>query len=144
MSGFPHHFETTLNLVDGQNATMASGNLPGVSVTVPPEFKGPGTGWSPEGLQLSAVASCVAFTFAYMARMMKVEYSDLSIAAKGAVDLMPDKRMHFSEIHLTPSLKLGNPGDEAKLAGMWQKTEQQCIISNSLKTPVHIEATVLK
>ncbi len=144
MAGFPHHFVTTVQLTDAQNGSIQAGSLPPAQIAVPAEFHGPGTGWSPEGLQLSAVASCIAFTFAYITKMMKVEYSNLKIDAKGAVDLMPDKRMHFSEIHLTPSLTLTNPADESKLPGMWQKTEQQCIISNSLKTPVHIAATVLK
>ncbi len=143
MKNLPHHFQATVKLDAHLAGSFGAEGLSAVPLTAPVEFDGPGTGYSPEALLLASVASCVALTFQVIAKMMKVECSNLQIKASGVVDALPDKRMHFASIELTPSLKLANADDAAKLPKMWQNTEKHCLISNSLQAPVHIAETQL-
>lgn len=145
MHPLPHNYSMTLNYNGNMEAVAQCAGQADFAVSAPAEFGGPASGWSPEGLLLNSVASCIALTFANIASMMKVEFSNLTIAASGVVDNMEgEKRMHFSSITLQPSLTLANPADEAKLAKIWENTEKFCLVSNSINTPVHIDAAMVQ
>lgn len=140
MHKLPHNYRMTLNYTGNMEGSLHTENQTDIKLSAPPEFDGPGTGWSPETLFLSSISGCMALTFAAIAKGSKVEYSDLTLAVEGVVDAMADKRMHFSEIKVKPRLKLANPADESKMPRMWESVEKHCLVSNSVQTPVKIEA----
>lgn len=145
MHPLPHQYRMTLQYNGGLAGALNSTDQAAIPFAAPVEFDGPGTGWSPETLLLSSVSGCIALTFAAICKMMKVEFSHLEISATGIVENIPgDKRMHFSRIELQPALQLTNPADEGKLPKIWENTEKHCLVSNSLKTPVHIQPPQLK
>jgi peroxiredoxin-like protein len=143
MHPLPHHYTITCRYTGAMEGTLDTADQATINLSAPKEFGGPGSGWSPEALFLNAVTGCIALTFSVIANMMKVEYRDLAFEAIGTVDAMEGKRMHFSKIELKPSLTLANAADESKLPKIWENTEQHCLVSNSLKTPVEIATTQL-
>ncbi|MBI2342801.1 MAG: OsmC family protein [Deltaproteobacteria bacterium] len=145
MHPLPHRYHVALTYRGDKTGALTTDGQPTIGFSAPKEFDGPGSGWSPETLLLNAVAACVTLTFGAIAAMMQVEYRDLTIEATGTVDKIEGgKQMHFSEITLRPTLRLANPADESKLPKMWESTEKHCLVSNSLKTPVHIAAPTLR
>lgn len=143
MHPLPHQYTITLQYTGAMEGQVTSAGQPTIKFSAPKEFDGPGTGWSPETMLLSSVTSCIALTFQIVAKMMGVAFSELTFAAEGIVNTFDGKRMHFEKITLTPSLKLTDPAQEGKLGKIWENTEKHCIISNSLKTAVHIAPTQL-
>ncbi len=144
MHPLPHHYTVRLRYDGNMEGAAETNGQPSVKYSAPKEFDGPATGWSPEAMLLGSISSCIALTFQAVAKMMGVGFSDLLITAEGTVNALEGKRMHFAEITLTPSLKLADPAHEGKLPKIWENTEKHCIISNSLKTTVHIAHTELR
>ena len=144
MKPLPHEYSVNLSYNGNMEGALNSEGQTTINYAAPVDFDGPGTGWSPETMLLASVSSCVALTFASIAKMMKVDFTDLQIQVKGIVNNMPnEKRMHFAEIALQPALKLGNPPDESKLPKIWENTEKHCLVSNSLTSKITIAPTQL-
>jgi peroxiredoxin-like protein len=139
MHPLPHTYQINCTFTGNKEASVGCAGQPTIKMSVPKEFDGPNTGWSPEAMFLNALAGCVAFTFSTIAGMMKLDFSNLMIAATGTVEAHPDKRMYFSKVTLQPSLTLANPADESKLPKMWENTEKHCLVSNSVQCPVEIQ-----
>ena len=124
MHPFPHKYEMTYTDTGSQEGLMSCGELPDVKVSAPKEFDGPNTGWSPENLFLSSIGACIALTFGAIAKMMNVEYSNLTLTMSGSVDKFEGNRMKFTSITIKPSLTLANPADESKLGKILENTEK--------------------
>lgn len=143
MHPLPHHYKISLQYTGALEGRLTAEGQPPLLFAAPKEFDGPGTGWSPETMFLNAVTACIALTFQIVAKMMGVGFNDFTIRAEGIVNTFEGKRMHFEAITLTPSLTLTDPTQEGKLPKIWENTEKHCLVSNSLKTAVHIAPTQL-
>ncbi len=88
MHPLPHTYKVDFVYKDGMQGELSTAGRDVLPCSAPPEFDGPGTGWSPEALFLNAIAGCVALTFASIAKMMKVEFSEFELAVVGKVDVM--------------------------------------------------------
>lgn len=143
MKPLPHRYDVQLKGGPGGHAHLSSLGRPDLPTAPPLEFDGPGDAWSPEHLLLSAVASCFLFTFRAVARAAHIEFADLTIHADGTVDRQAGVTM-FTNILLRPRLVVRPGTNRETLAQVLAKTEKACLVSASLKTPVHFEADVVE
>ncbi|GAB4026341.1 OsmC family protein [Spirosoma gilvum] len=113
-----------------------------IEVATPPEFpKGMPGVWSPEHLLIAAVSSCFMTTFLAVAENSKLNFEDFSCRAIGVLGNVDNKLM-ISEIKLFPSVLLNHEGDTDKAQRVLQKTEQACLVTNSVKSRVTMEPRV--
>lgn len=113
-----------------------------VEVATPPEFpKGMEGIWSPEHLFVASVSSCLMTTFLAIAEFSKLDYESIDIKATGTLEKV-DGTFMMSEILLEPEVVLPEGGNAEKAERILQKSEAACLITNSIKTSVHMKPTV--
>jgi peroxiredoxin-like protein len=107
----------------------------------PAEFDGPGNLWSPETLLLAAVTDCFILSFRVIAANSSLEWTELQCEAEGVVD-RAEGGLRFTEIHLRATLTLPSGQRTDRAQRMLERAEKSCLVSNSLATPVHLEAQI--
>ncbi len=114
-----------------------------VEVATPPQFpKGIAGIWSPEHLFTAAVSSCLMTTFLAIAENFKLPFVNFSCDSKGTLAMVDGKYM-MSEILLLPVVSIENEEDREKALKVLQKAEAACLISNSIKSKVEMQARVV-
>jgi peroxiredoxin-like protein len=142
MKPLPHHYQVNLRSGAGPYAALSSTGLPELQTAPPADFDGPGDAWSPEHLLLAAVGSCFLFTFEAIARASKLAFVSMELSGEGIVD-RKDGITRFSTIVLRPTLRLTSRDDYERAARIMEKSEQACLVSASLLTPVHLEPEIV-
>ena len=141
MEPFPHQY-----CVKGRGRVTGDVELSAEGLTtlrsaLPAEFGGPGDRWSPETLLVGAVADCFILTFRAVARASNLPWTSLDCDVIGTLD-RADRVTYFSGFDLRARLTVpeGVNVDVARRA--LEKAERNCLITSSLKGPVHLDATV--
>lgn len=113
------------------------------SVATPPEFRGgvPGI-WSPEHLYTAAVASCFMTTFLAIAEQSKLSFVSFACSASGTLEKIDGKYL-MTRITLSPTVIITDPKDIERTNRILQKSDDNCLISNSIKSEVILSPTVL-
>jgi organic hydroperoxide reductase OsmC/OhrA len=141
MHEFPHHYTVTAAGAPDGHVILTSDGIPGLATAAPAEFDGPGDRWSPETLLTGAIADCFILTFRGVSRAMKISWDSLVCKVDGTLDRV-DRTTQFTSftLRVTLSVKAGTDEEAAKRA--LERAEQACLITNSLKAPVHLDARV--
>jgi len=138
---YPHHYSASGEMEGAAPIRLASPGLPALESAPPSEFDGPGDRWSPETLLVGAVVDCFLLTFRAVARASKYEWTRLHAEAEGVLD-RAEGVTRFTEIRLRATLDAPAGADAATGERLLAKAEKGCLVSNSLKCPVHLEGTV--
>ena len=123
-----------------QNDAPAGGCI---EVATPPECpKGiPGI-WSPEHLFTASVSSCFMTTFLAIAENSRLDFISFRCNSQGKLEKVDGKFM-MTEIMLYTEVVIADEKDTEKANKVLQKSEANCLISNSIKTNVIMQATVV-
>ncbi len=139
---FPHHYEVAAACrVDGAVSLSAAGLAP-LASQPPKQFGGPGDHWSPEDLLVAAVADCFCLSFRAIAAASKFAFEDLQCQVTGTLDRV-ERAMLFTEFKIVARLTLPAGADAERGQRLLEKAEQTCLVTNSLKSSVHLEAQVV-
>jgi peroxiredoxin-like protein len=141
MQPFPHHYEVEAGATVTGDVTLESERLPSLKSAAPAEFGGPGDRWSPETLLVAAVADCFTLTFRAIAAGAQLPWTSLTCEAVGTVERV-ERVTRFTEVTVRAALQVPDGTDETKARRVLEKTEQSCLISNSLRAAVHLVAEV--
>jgi peroxiredoxin-like protein len=139
-----HFYDVSLQWNQGRIGTMSSSVLPqNLEVATPPEFPQgvPGI-WSPEHLLIAAVNGCLMTTFLAIAENSKLDFEAFHSKASGKLEMIDGKYL-ISEITLSPSLTIKDEQYKEKAERILVKSEAACLISNSLKSKIILEPTIL-
>lgn len=113
-----------------------------IEVATPPEFpKGMPGIWSPEHLFTAAVSSCLMTTFLAVAENSKLDFISFECGAKGKLEQVEGK-FQMSEVMLEPVVTIRDEKDRDRALKVLQKSEANCLISNSVKSKVVMNAIV--
>lgn len=113
-----------------------------LEVATPPEFpKGISGIWSPEHLFTAAVNSCLMTTFLAIAENSQLAFSQFSCNAKGKLEQVEGKFM-MTEVFLEVALTIDNEDQRERAERVVQKAEAACLISNSIKSHVHLNTQI--
>jgi peroxiredoxin-like protein len=133
--------------VRGRATQVRSGVLAGNAVptpiwfSAPREFGGDGGAWTPEHLFLSAVVSCFVSTFSGMAELSKFSFTSFEVDAEAT--LQKDAGgWKFTEIRLSPLLKIACEADRKRGARLLEKAGRTCPIARSISATVHLAAEI--
>jgi len=141
MQPFPHRYEVSARASAEGDVTLESHQLPVLKSASPAEFGGPGDRWSPETLLVAAVADCFALTFRAIAALSQFPWTSLTCEVAGSLDRV-ERVTRFTELTIHARLQIAGEADEAKARRLLEKAEQSCLVSNSLKATVHLQAEV--
>ncbi|MCB9186471.1 MAG: OsmC family protein [Flavobacteriales bacterium] len=138
-----HSYNVSLQWKEGRIGEMTSPELPTkIDVATPPEFdKGVAGIWSPEHLYTASVLSCYMTTFLAIAEYSKLEFNSFDCSAEGILEKV-DGKFLMTEITLKPVLVIEDDAKKDRALRIMEKSEKACLISNSIKTTVHLDAKV--
>lgn len=139
-SAFPHRYEIFLDLDETAEAILSAGPRPALRGGPPPEFGGRGDWWSPEHLLVASAVLCFWSTFQSVAAKSKLLISSFHCRAEGTLDKTPEG-VAFTGVALEARLEV-RPGDEERAGRLLETAKRHCIVSNSLKHPVALKATI--
>ena len=138
-----HHYKTALKWDEGRIGTLSADTLDSFKVATPPEFpKGVPNTWSPEHLYVASINACLMTTFLAIAENSKLDFISFSCESKGKLEKVDDKYM-ISEIELIPKIKVKSERDKERAGRITVKAEEQCLISNSVKTKIILNPIII-
>ena len=134
-------YHTSVRWTEQRKGTISCAGKPDVAVATPPEFKGHEGIWSPEDLFVASVNVCVMTTFLAVAERAALPFASYESTAEGRLELVEGK-LQFTAITIKPTIILKAASDAAKAKELIEKAEANCLISNSIKAKVIVQATV--
>ncbi len=137
---FPHRYEVALKKEGGyQQAVVAAGPRPAILAGAPPQFDGDDSRWSPEHLLLASASACLLATFDAVAAKSRFEYASYESSTEGTLDKTPEG-LRFTRVVIRATVRSADPEKAARLL---ETAKKHCIVSNSLRQPVELEAKAL-
>ena len=132
-----HFYDVDISWKIGRTGEMSSPELQQtVEIATPPQFpKGVEGLWSPEHLFTAAVSSCLMTTFLAIAENSKLEFTNFQCGSKGKLEQIEGKFL-MTEVILEPTVVIINEEDRAKAQRVLQKSEANCLISNSVHSKI--------
>lgn len=103
-----------------------------VPMAIPPEFDGPGGGFSPEDIYAMALQNCFIATFKVFAEKSRLHYSEIKITTALTVNRNEKGQPWMAKAHFKITLDKVLQPDNAKR--ILEKTSQNCMILNSVNT----------
>lgn len=117
--------------IDAQWTTHRDPNVgETLKVSIPPEFGGPGSGFSPEDLYAMALGNCFAATFQVYAKNSKLAFAHLDIQCAISID-QNEKKLPFIK-QVTLNVQLHGVENKERAEKLLHKVSQNCILINSV------------
>lgn len=136
---FPHHYSVELE-AEGPTGTLRHPGRPPIAGGPPPQFGGKEEWWSPEELLLGSVGLCLMTTFQSLASKERLAVQSYGSSVEGTLD-KTSGGLAFTAIRVVVKLGVAQ-ADVSRADGLLRTARKLCIISNSLKVPVALEASV--
>lgn len=117
----------------GSQWTAQNEGLPPIPSAIPPEFMGPGEGYSPEDLFAISLLNCLIATFKVYCEKSKVTFKELG----GKVVLTVDKMTGQSGFAMTQAdvfFDITGASDPERARKLLDAAIKDCAVSNSIKT----------
>ena len=137
-----YFYSTEVEWTKEREGDLCAPVLPCLHVDAPPEFKGHEGSWTPEHLFVGAVNSCFMTTFLAIAENSKLDFVSFKTAANGKLEKLDGQGFMMTEITLRPQLVIAQARDTERASRILEKAEKHCLISNSIKTTVHLEPKI--
>jgi peroxiredoxin-like protein len=142
MADVKHTYKTGVRWMEQKKGALTSPGLPELSVATPPEFPGGHPGiWSPEHLFIAAAEVCLMTTFLAIAENSKLSFISYGSEAEGTVE-KTDQGFLVTGITIRARVAIQDEAARDRARRIVEKAEQACIISKSMKTPIHLEVEV--
>lgn len=140
-----HYYEVKIEWQQERKGLMTAAGIQNqIEVATPPQFpKGMVGVWSPEHLFTAAISSCFMTTFLAIAENSGLEFSSFSCNARGKLE-HKDGSLLISEVVLEPHVVVAFDKDKAKTQRILEKSEAACLISNSVKSKVSVQNTLIE
>lgn len=133
-------YRTSLAWTGTRAGQLECEGKPGFRVASPPEFKGEAGVWSPEDLFVASVNICTMTTFLAFAERAKIVLHGYHSDAEGTLELV-DGGFRFTRIVVRPRVKV-LAGHEEQARQVMEDSHKKCLVSNSMRCEVVVEADV--
>jgi uncharacterized OsmC-like protein len=141
MQDFPHHYTVTALGAPGGDVELGGERLSVLRSASPAEFDGPGDRWSPETFLTAAVGDCLILTFRAVAQASRLAWTSLECSVTGTLDRV-ERTPQFVRFEIHARLRLPAGVDPEAGRRALEKAERNCLISNSLKAPIHLTMSI--
>jgi len=139
-TSFPHTFSATISRIGASRASVEAPPRAELVGGPPPEFRGDATTWSPEHLLCAALGLCLFTTFEAYAQRAKLEIAGWRETVNAVVDRTPSG-LRFSQFTVGLELSVA-PGTAEQAREILERAKRDCLVSNALSTPVHVDARI--
>ena len=138
-----HFYNIDIKWTKGNEGELSEPTLPVIHTAVAPPFPGgiPGV-WSPEHLFVASINSCLMTSFLIIAENSGLKFESYECRAGGKLEAVEGKYM-ISEVVLKPVIKIKFEKDMERARRIILKSENICLISNSVKTRILLEPEVI-
>jgi organic hydroperoxide reductase OsmC/OhrA len=135
MMKFPMKFEVEATATQGIRNTWSgqSGSLPPIPSAIPPEFMGPGGGYSPEDLFALALLNCLIATFKVYCEKSKISFESIKSRAILTVDKQPAENFIWMK-HVEVFIDVNGSSDPDKARQLLDSSLKDCAVSQSIKS----------
>lgn len=135
MLKFPMKFEVQSSASSGMGSTWTAktNHHPPIPIAIPPQFMGPGGGYSPEDLFALAVLTCIIATFKAYCEKSKVSFSEIQTKASLTVDKQADSP-GIAMTHLDIFIDVKGASEAEKAHKLLDAAIKDCAVSNSIKS----------
>ncbi len=135
MIQFPMKFEVSASSASGASSKWQAeaGRLSPIVCAIPPEFMGPGEGYSPEDLFAISLLNCLIATFKVYAEKAGVRFQTIKGRVQLTVDRIPGGS-GFTMTHADVFFDLEGVSDREKAKKLLDGAIKDCAVSNSIKT----------
>ncbi|MES2622617.1 MAG: OsmC family protein [Bacteroidota bacterium] len=140
----PHAYRVDIVWTGNRKGILSSPELETeIEITTPPQFpKGVEGVWSPEHLFTASVSSCLMTTFLSIAENSKLEFTDFSVKSQGVLEQVGGKFL-MTKVLMFPEVTIAHEKDRERTERILQKSEAACLISNSVKSKIEMQAKIL-
>lgn len=139
---FPHTYTISAKSSPADDVTLENSDLPTLRSAPPAQFGGPGNKWSPEDLLVAAIADCFVLTFHAIAQASRFTWIDIECIAEGKLDKV-ERQASFTSINLVAKLTVEEGIDLDKAKSLLEKAEENCMITNSLRSTCTLVSSVV-
>lgn len=142
MNQYPMHFQVSGFAEAGMEKTWKATSAENRESTqaIPPEFGGPGGGFSPEDLFALALLNCFIATFKVFAQNSKIQYK--SIETKGSLTV--DKGEHGQPWmkYFLLEASINGAADIERTRRLAEKASKSCLVHHSVKTQIEYKFNI--
>ncbi len=135
MKNYPMNFTVTGFASQGAQSIWSS-EVPeyhrSLFLAIPPEFDGPGGGFSPEDLYALALQNCFIATFKVFAEKSKLNFLEIRIKTILTVDRNDKGQPWMAAVHL--DIRLTGIEKREDASRILERVSQSCLILNSVNT----------
>lgn len=142
MQPYPHTYVAAASGGPAGPVPVTSPGLPDLATAPAPQFGGPGDLWSPEALLTAAIANCFILTFRAVSGAALFGWLKLECQVDGILERV-ERVPRFSSFRTLATLTVAPGADAAKAKRLLKKTDQVCLIANSLRGERTLEARVI-
>lgn len=143
MHPLPHVYTVSATVALEGAVVLESPGLAALQSDAPVEFGGPGDKWSPETLLVASLVDCFMLSFRAVATASRFEWRRLECRAEGKLERI-ERATQFTAFTLHARLALPSGADQDRARKLLEKSEQLCLISNSLKASKHLEIELIE
>lgn len=136
---FPHRYSASISRTFASRGRVEAPPRPALLGGPSSEFDGDASSWSPEHLLLSSLGLSMLTTFEAFAARDGIQVVDWNATLDGTVERSPEGLI-FTSIVL--SLEMELTGNVGNVENTLDDAKQYCLILNSLRVPVVIEANI--
>jgi organic hydroperoxide reductase OsmC/OhrA len=105
-----------------------------ISCSIPKEFDGPGSAFSPEDFFLFSIQNCFIGTFKILGKYSKLEFKTVKVKSKLIVNKDMSGRPWMESVDL--SIEVSGVKDEQKMHSIIKKTIETGFVLRSVKTSI--------
>jgi organic hydroperoxide reductase OsmC/OhrA len=139
MIHYPLHFQVESDAREGiQSSWCSSAAGHTVTCAIPPEFEGPGGGFSPEDFFAMAAVNCFVATFKVIAERSRISFEALQVRGDLKVDRDEKGQPWMAALAIKVEVKPG-ASERERLERALQKASSSCLVLHSLKTAVSFD-----
>lgn len=117
-------------------------DVPAISFSAPPEFKGKDGVWTPEHFFTAAIATCFVTTFDAIAEFSKFNFDALTVSTEGVLE-KTESGYRFTTVYIRPQLTIGSEADRDRGLRLLEKAERACLISKSVSSAIVLQPEVV-
>lgn len=146
MTQYPLYFHTSATATSGIQSLWETkahdSDTPALKNAIPPEFGGPGGGFSPEDYYALAINNCFIATFKVFAEKSNLQYQELKVEVKLTVGKDTENKVWMTNADITVTLVA--PSDRTKAERLLQRVSEGCLVLNSMRTEKHFTFQVIE
>lgn len=139
-----HRYDLTSNWVREKIVTIEIEGKSDFEVATPPDFwpESPQGTLSPEDLFVASAVSCYGVSLSGVSKSFHAEFTSFKISATGTLH-KGEFGWEFEQITIKPTIIVPTEKDRKRMEKVAERAHRFCVVSNSMKCPVHIDFEIL-